>query len=198
MGQCLSKPRGLSVWRVLVFAFMFVLVCTSSAIPGTDVFVSSLILYTKVPEGSPEAKEYGRYPQITNYDPHGGLAPEKVDVVVVVNGITAEEVTIVLELFPVVGLTNWNQTEGITEPQLLESSKTMLSGVLRLEKRLRLKGRTDVKFSDIGLSKITKPFVRRNFWPTELVFKATAEPISGETALSNNVMEFRLQMNPFD
>jgi len=190
MNLCWLKLKGLSIWRGLFVACTFVLICGSSpAESQSDIFLSGLILYEKLPEGSPEAKEYGSYPQVQSYDLHGGLSPDKVDVVVVVNGKSSEEVTIVLEVFPIVGLTNWSQTEGITEAQLLEKSKTMLSGILRLEKRLRIEGRTDIKFSSIDLSKIIKHFVQRNFWPAELVFKATAEPVLGETALSNNVME---------
>ena len=117
---------------------------------------------------------------------------------VVANGNPTGEVTIVLEVFPVVGLTNWSQTEGITELQLLESSKTRLSGILRLENTLRFEGRTDVKFESIDLSKIINHFKQRNLWPAELIFKATAEPVIGETALSNNIMEVTFDMRPYD
>jgi hypothetical protein len=199
MNQCILKFFGKSIWCRLVFICTFLLIFACSAVQAqSDVFLSGLILYTKLPEGSSEAKEYGMYPQIKSYDLHGGLAPDKVDVVVVVNGKPSEEVSIVLEVFPVVGLTNWNQTEGITDLQLLESSKTTLSGVLRLEKTQRFEGRTDIKFVDIDLSKIIKHFTQRCFWPAELIFKATAEPVLGETALSNNVMEFKLEMTPID
>jgi hypothetical protein len=199
MDNSVLKLYNVTIWHRLTFTFTFLLICISSTAQAqSDVFLSSLILYTKLPEGSSEAKEHGKYPQIKSYDLHGGLAPDKVDVVVVVNGKPAGEVTIVLEVFPTVGLTNWNQTEGITELQLLESSKTRLSGFLRLERTLRFEGRTDIKFSDIDLSKVIKHFVQRGFWPAELIFKVTAEPIPGETALSNNVMEFTLQMKPSD
>jgi hypothetical protein len=164
----------------------------------TDIFLSGLLLYAKLPEGSAEAKEYGKYPQVKSYDLHGGLAPEKVDVVVIVNGKPSEEVFIVLEVFPIVGLTNWEETEGITEYQLLERSKTGLSGVLRLEKKLIFKGRTEVKFLDIDLKKIINHFVQRGYWPAELIFRATAEPIAGETSLANNIIEFRFPMKPRD
>jgi hypothetical protein len=184
-----------------LFAFVMALVSSSSSLAtqaNKDIFISGLIIYTNLPEGSSEAKEYGSYPQITKYDPHGGLAPEKVDVVVVANGNPTEGVTIVLEVFPVVGLTNWSQTEGITELQLLESSKTKLSAILRLEKALRLEGRTDVKFEAIDLLKIINHFKRLNLWPAALIFKATAEPVIGETAISNNIMEVTFAMKPYD
>ena len=186
---------------VLLLAFLIAIVISSpspASQANKDIFLSGLIVYTKLSEGSSEAKEHGTYPQITKYDPHSGLAPAKIDVVVVANGNPTGEVTIVLEVFPVVGLTNWSQTEGITELQLLESSKTRLSGILRLENTLRFEGRTDVKFESIDLSKIINHFKQRNLWPAELIFKATAEPVIGETALSNNIMEVTFDMRPYD
>ncbi len=184
---------GFAVACLLLFGTV-----VSPASAATDIFISGLVLYTKLPPNSPEAKEHGLYPQITSYDRHAGLAPDKIDVVVVVNGEPPGEVTIVLEVFPVVGVTNWDHTEGITEPQLLESSKTKMPSFLRLEKTLRFRGRTEVTFSDIDLSKLIKHYTQRGFWPAEAIFIATAEPIRGETALSNNVMEFKLRMNPPD
>ena len=186
---------------VLLLAFLIAIVISSpspASQANKDIFLSGLIVYTKLSEGSSEAEEHGTYPQITKYDPHSGLAPAKIDAVVVANGNPTGEVTIVLEVFPVVGLTNWSQTEGITELQLLESSKTRLSGILRLENTLRFEGRTDVKFESIDLSKIINHFKQRNLWPAELIFKATAEPVIGETALSNNIMEVTFDMRPYD
>lgn len=164
----------------------------------TDVYVSAVVLYTKLQSGTSEAKEYGTYPEVKRFDHHGGLAPKVIDVVAVVNGKTSEQVVVVLEVFPVVGVTNWSETEGITDTQLLEASKTRLSAALRLEQTVKLGKRTDVKFADIGLAEIVERYKKKGFWPAELIFRVTAEPVAGETALSNNVMEFKLQMVPPD
>lgn len=189
----------LGIYITHAIIYLILLGCmASNAQAASDIYISGIVLYTKLPDGSPEAKEYGTYPKIKSYDPHAGLAPEKVDVVVIVNGKNSEEVTTVLEIFPVAGITNWEQTEGITELQLLDNSKVTLSGELRLEKKVLISGRTEIKFSNIDISKIIKSLVQRDFWPAELIFKAVTEPIKGETSLLNNIMEFRLQMKPAD
>jgi hypothetical protein len=164
---------------------------------GQDVFVSVLVLYAKIPPDSVEAKEHGKYPRLDRYDQHGGLAPDKIDVVGVVNGRDVD-VQVILEVFPVVGLTNWRETEGITDSQLLESSKTKLSSALRLEKTVRLRGRTEVKYADVDLARLIKSWRDRGYWPAELVFKLTVDPVAGETSLQNNVMEYRLVVRPLD
>ena len=64
-----------------------------------DVFVSGLVLYAKLAPDSAEAKEHGKYPRLVRWDKHGGLAPDKIDVVGVVNGRDVE-VRVVLEVFP--------------------------------------------------------------------------------------------------
>jgi hypothetical protein len=163
-----------------------------------DVFLSGLVLYTRLAANSPEAKKHGTNPQITSYDLHGGLAPDKIDAIVVVNGNPPDPVTIVLEVFPVVGLTNWVETEGITDTQLLADSKTRLASVLKLEKPLSVRGRTQVEFKDIDLLAIVNHYKKLGFWPAELVFRATAAPVAGETSLSNNVMELVFPVKPPD
>ncbi|MGH9366537.1 MAG: hypothetical protein ACRD3M_02545 [Thermoanaerobaculia bacterium] len=162
-----------------------------------DVFVSGLVLYAKLAPDSVEAKQHGKYPRLNRYDTHGGLAPDKIDVVGVVNGRDVE-VLVVLEIFPVVGLTNWQETEGITDSQLLESSKTMFPSVLRLDKTVRLRGRTDVKYADVDLSRLINSWRDRGYWPAEFLFKLSVEPVAGETSLANNVMEYRLAVRPPD
>ena len=104
----------------------------------------------------------------------------------------------VLEVFPVVGVTNWRQTDGITDRQLLQSSKTVLASSVRLEQVIRLSGRTNVKYSDIDLHDLVARWRDHGYWPTEMIFKLTVEPIIGETAVSNNIMEVRLAINPPD
>ena len=146
-----KRPSGLaSIAFAPVFLF-FSLASIEVFAAERDVYVSGLVLYAKLAPNSVEAKEHGTYPRLSRYDRHGGLAPDKIDVVGVVNGRDVE-VRVVLEIFPIVGLTNWQETEGITDSQLLESSKTMFPSALRLEKTVRLRGRTDVKYADIDLS----------------------------------------------
>ena len=101
-------------------------------------------------------------------------------------------------MFPVVGVTNWRQTDGITDRQLLQSSKTVLASSVRLEQVIRLSGRTNVKYSDIDLHDLIARWRDHGYWPTEMIFKLTVEPIIGETAVSNNIMEVRLAINPPD
>jgi len=180
-----------------VSALFLLLSPTASLAADRDVFVSGLVLYAKIAPDSVEAKEHGKYPRLARWDRHGGLAPEKVDAVGLVNGPELE-VTVLLEVLPVVGLTNWQATEGITDSQLLESSKTMLPSMLRLERTIRLKGRTEVKFSDVDLGRLIRYWRDKGYWPAEFVFRLSVEPASGETALVNNVMEFRLAVRPPD
>ena len=94
------------------------------------------------------------------------------------------------------GLTNWQETEGITDSQLLESSKTMFPASLRLEKTVRLKGRTDVKYADVDLARLIGSWKDRGYWPAELLLRLSVDPVAGETSLANNVMEYRLVVRP--
>jgi len=174
-----------------------VLPAVGAAAAERDVYVSGLVLYARLAPDSVEAKEHGKYPRLARWDRHGGLAPEKVDVVGLVNGPELE-VAVVLEVLPVVGLTNWQATEGITDSQLLESSKTLLPSVLRLERTIRIKGRTEVKYSDVDLGRLIRSWRDKGYWPAEFVFRLSVEPVTGETALVNNVMEFRLAVQPPD
>lgn len=153
--------------------------------------MSGLVLYAKLTPNSAEAREHGTYPRLLHYDLQKGMAPQSIDAIAVINGRSVD-VRVTLEVFPVVGVTNWQQTEGITDSQLLEQSKTVLASALRLDRTVALRGRTEVKYSDIDLARLIKHWRDRGYWPAELIFKVTAEPIPGETSVSNNVMELRL------
>jgi hypothetical protein len=170
---------------------------SETANPEQDIFVSGLVLYAKLAANSPEAIEHGSYPELKSYDIHKGLAPERIDVVGVVNG-QGVEVLVTLEVFPVVGVTNWRQTDGITDHQLLQNSKTVLASSLHLTQKVRLSGRTTVKYSDIDLHGLITRWRDRGYWPAEMIFKLTVEPIMGETALSNNIIEVKLPIYPPD
>lgn len=192
-----KRPSGLAS---IAFASVLLHFCLASIevfAAERDLYVSGLVLYAKLAPNSVEAKEHGTYPRLSRYDRHGGLAPDKIDVVGVVNGRDVEA-RVVLEIFPIVGLTNWQETEGITDSQLLEGSKTMFPSALRLEKTVRLRGRTDVKYADVDLSRLITTWRDRGYWPVEFLFKLSVEPLAGETSLANNVMEYRLVVRPPD
>jgi hypothetical protein len=163
-----------------------------------DLYVSSLVVYAKLAEQSVEAKQHGKYPQLKAYNLHSGLAPDNVDVVAVVNGSAMEGVTVVLEVIPIVGVTNWQATEGITETQMLEDSKTRMPVFQRLEQKVRFDKRTDVKFVNVSLRDVIRQYRQKGFWPADVLFRTTIEPAAGETALRNNVMEYRLPVSPPD
>ncbi len=192
-----KKPSGLASIAFAPVLLFFFLASMEAFAAERDVYVSGLVLYAKLAPNSVEAKEHGIYPRLSRYDRHGGLAPDKIDVVGVVNGRDVE-VRVVLEIFPIVGLTNWQETEGITDSQLLESSKTMFPSALRLEKTVRLRGRTDVKYADVDLSRLINSWRDRGYWPAEFLFRLSVDPVAGETSLANNVMEYRLVVRPTD
>jgi hypothetical protein len=192
-----KRPFARTLIAFVYASLILFMVSMPAASADRDVFISGLVLYARLAPDSAEAKEHGKYPRLKRYDQHSGLAPDKIDAVGVVNGREVE-VLVVLEVFPVVGVTNWQQTEGITDTQLLESSKTLLFSALRLEKTVRLRGRTEVKYPDINLGRLIKSWRDKGFWPAEFVFRITVEPVAGETALADNVMEFRLPVQPPD
>jgi hypothetical protein len=163
-----------------------------------DVFLSELVVYA-LPTPGLEGDAPGGGPTLLEaWDPHGGLSPSTVDVVVVVNGGLDDPVRVVLELVPVVGLTNWANTEGITDLALLDASKTSLPASVRLEQEQAVQGRTEVRFPGIDLSSIIDGYVALDLWPAELIVRATALPRAGETSLRNNVLERRLPLTPMD
>jgi hypothetical protein len=163
-----------------------------------DVFLSELVVYALPPPGLEGEAPGGGSTILEAWDPHGGLSPSTVDVVVVVNGGLDDPVRVVLELVPVVGLTNWANTEGITDLALLDASKTSLPASVRLEQEQAVQGRTEVRFSGIDLSSIIDAYVALDLWPAELIVRATALPRADETSLRNNVLERRLPLTPMD
>jgi hypothetical protein len=195
MTTCTSRSINAIFFQLLAG----VLICACVAIAADrDLYVSSLVLYARLSEQSVEAKEHGKYPQLKSYNLHSGLAPDNIDVIAVVNGNAPEGATVVLEVIPVVGLTNWQATEGITETQMLDNSKTAMPVFLRLEQKVRFDKRTDVKFANVSLRDVIRHYRERGFWPAEVLFRTTIEPVAGETSLANNVMQYRLSVSPPD
>jgi hypothetical protein len=140
--------------------------------------------------------EWGAYPIIERYNLHTALAPRTVDVVVIASG--EGKTTLVLDILAVVGVTNWAETEGITDLKLLEESKTTLSSFYRFEQPVVVHGRSTFTINDVSLKTLVETFSRLQFWPRQVIFRAGLLPIEGEKRLANNINQFDLILDPPD
>ncbi|MEE4379255.1 MAG: hypothetical protein V2J55_17330 [Candidatus Competibacteraceae bacterium] len=163
---------------------------------AADIAIESIALHAKLAEDSPDFKELGGYPQLKRYSLHATLAPKQLDVVVHTKGTGVT--TLVVDIAPVVGMTDWDNTEGITDMALLEKTKTTFPSVLRYTQAVTLKGDSRFTVTDVPIETIVKQFTAVKLWPRNLVFRVGLLPIAGESMLSNNVAQYELVMDPPD
>ena len=208
--RAISRPRLFSgthwsgaMWKTLLAAIVLCILAEGPALAQSDLFISGVTLHTMVRPTTPTTTEedgevtvtkVDPYPEVVLYDPNSGLAPENVDVLVSVNGDSPYQSLLYLEVIPVVGATNWARTNGSTEQQLLQKSKTRMPAFFRRSRKLIVGGRSEITFSRINIAEIIDAYAKNGFWPAQIVFRATVYPVAGEVALSNNVMEFILTM----
>jgi hypothetical protein len=101
-----------------------------------------------------------------------------------------------LEVYPVVGATDWERTEGNTNMKLLEETKTRLAASVRFERTVS--GDTQITFPNINIQKIIDTYSSRHLWVRELVFRVCLQPVTDERELGNNVKELKLVLDPPD
>lgn len=159
-----------------------------------DAMVESLQLHTRLGLDHPDRAKLGAYPVVERYNVHSGLAPHEVDLLVSVHAPSATSLD--LEVYPVVGATDWERTEGITNMKLLEETKTRLSASLRLQKTVT--GDIQVTFPNIDIQNIIDTYSSRHLWVRELVFRVCLQPIGNEQVLRNNVKGLKLVLDPPD
>ena len=127
----------------------------------------------------------GGYPLLEKYNLHLSSAPDKVDVVVTVEGQGAT--TLILDVLPEVGVTNWADREGITDFKVLEETKTVLPSFYRIERPVKLAGKIAITIKAVSLKKLINTFSSNEFWPHALKFRAGLLPVKGETTLTDNI-----------
>ncbi|MEZ5582222.1 MAG: hypothetical protein R3F37_05035 [Candidatus Competibacteraceae bacterium] len=127
---------------------------------------------------------------------HATLAPKQLDVVVQTKGHGVT--TLVVDIVPVVGMTDWDNTEGITDMALLEKTKTAFPSVLRYTQTVTLTGDSHFTVADVPVGTIIGQFTAVKLWPRNLIFRVGLLPIVGESALNNNVAQHELLMDPPD
>ena len=105
---------------------------------------------------------------------------------------------LILDVLPEVGVTNWADREGITDFKILEETKTLFPSFYRIERPVKLAGKTTITIKAVSLKKLINTFSTNLFWPHALKFRAGLLPVKGETTLADNVSALDLIVDPPD
>lgn len=171
--------------------------CAASDAPRVPNFlIHKVELHFKVERSHPDYARLGGYPLLEKYNLHLSTAPDNVDVVVTMEGQGAT--TLILDVLPEVGVTNWADREGITDLKMLEETKTVLPSFCRIERSVKLAGKTSITIKAISLKKVINTFSSNLFWPRTLKFRVGILPVKGETTLTDNVSTLDLVLDPPD
>ncbi|MDH5729141.1 MAG: hypothetical protein OEZ58_09140 [Gammaproteobacteria bacterium] len=176
----------------VLFFSISCLACTAFA----ESSITALQLKAEVLSFAENKRLAKQYTMLQTYDVQMGRNPEKANLHVSVAGNAKS--FIVVDIIPVVGLTGWATTEGITNTQLLSSSKTPLASVLRLEQSVELSSGSSEAIFKIDLASIIEQFTQKYLWPVELHFNASLFPSSDESSLADNYQTFVLNLFPPD
>lgn len=164
--------------------------------PTINLAIHKVELHFKVERNHPDYARLGSYPLLEKYNLHLSSAPDNVDVVVMVEG--QGTTTLILDVLPEVGVTNWADREGITDFKVLEETKTVLPSFYRIERPVKLAGKTSIAIKTVSLKKLINTFTTNLFWPRALKFKAGLLPVKGETMLADNISALDLVLDPPD
>lgn len=139
------------------------------------------------------------------YAPHSGLAPDVIDVgVVVTNRSTQTEKNfeVRLAVSPKVGkVIHYQGTPDLPLHDEIEKSAEWFTPILLLKQTVKsvAPGRNvEVNFRNIKLGSILKDYVRRGLWPVTLNFEASVEPSSEEETFRNNTVKRALKLRMWE
>jgi hypothetical protein len=171
--------------------------CAASVAPPTpNLIIHKVELHFKVERTHPDYPRLGSYPQLEKYNLHLSSAPDNVDVVITAEG--QGSTMLILDVLPEVGVTNWADREGITDFKVLEETKTVLPSFYRIERPVKLAGKTSITIKAVSLKKVIDTFSSNSFWPRVLKFRAGLLPVKGEATLTDNVSTLDLILDPPD
>ncbi|WP_085904803.1 hypothetical protein [Kiloniella majae] len=184
----------------LKYAFKWVLLLCMAFVPAAfadeGVRVKEVAVHYALASDHPDVARLGAYPKLTRYNLHNDAAPAKVDVVVDFQGNLAAAV--ILNIIPVVGKTDWSAREGITDLELLESSKVEFPGILYREIETNAPDDHRVVFQGINLDELIGRFTKSDLWPRQLIFKVGLIPRELEADISDNLGSYTLTLDPPD
>lgn len=150
-----------------------------------------------------EAKKGDRL-EFDEYAPHSGLAPNIIDVaVIVMNQRTrTKNIEVRVAVSPKVGkVVLYQGTPDLPIHEKTETSSGWLAPILLLKqtvKDLPPSRDIEVTFRKINLGAILKDYIRRNLWPVMLNFEATVEPSSAEQTFKNNTVRRTLKVQMWE
>lgn len=168
----------------------------SAAQLATNLIVHNVELHFKVERNHPDYQRLGGYPVLEKYNLHLSSAPDNVDVVVTMEG--QGSTTLIVDVLPEVGVTNWADREGITDFKVLEETKTLFPSFYRIERPVKLAGKTSITIKAVSLKKLINTFSTNSFWPRALKFRVGLLPVKGETTLTDNISTLDLVLDPPD
>ncbi len=183
--------------RCCVLAALVSSACAATAAPlTTNLIIHKIELHFKVERIHPDFQHLSSYPLLEKYNLHLSSAPDNVDVVVTMEG--QGSTILVVDVIPEVGVTNWADREGITDFKTLEETKTVFPSFYRIERPVKLAGKTSITIKAVSLKKLINTFSTNSFWPRALKFRAGLLPVKGETTLTDNISTLDLVLDPPD
>ncbi|KLN61395.1 hypothetical protein WH96_07090 [Kiloniella spongiae] len=180
----------------LKWGFLLYLTYVPIAFAAEGIKLKGISVHYAIASDDPDVARLGAYPKLTRYNLHNDAAPAKIDVVVNLEGnITAD---VILNIVPVVGKTDWSVREGITDLELLESSKVEFTNIVHLEKKISASDDKQIVFQGINLDELIGRFTMSDLWPRQLIFKVGLVPHETEDDISDNLGSYILTLDPPD
>jgi hypothetical protein len=138
------------------------------------------------------------------YAPHSGLAPELIDLGVILKnqGVPAESTEVRVAISPKVGkVVLYQGTPDLPIHEATETSAEWLAPILLLKQKIKnlpSSREIQITFRTIGLGPILKDYMSRNLWPVTLNFEATVEPSAAEETFKNNSLKRTLKIKMWE
>ena len=139
----------------------------------------------------------GKHKTLERYNLHLDSAPDFVNVKINFKIGKEDNQRLTLEVFPIVGVTRWGETEGITDLKYLEKTKQSLNSFYTFNKIVG-HDQTECIFDGINIGAIISYYSSKQLWPIQIIFKATLSPSAKEQDIKNNVKEIVLPVDPAD
>ncbi len=192
----------------LIFAFSL-----ANNVEGGDREVNAIKFYALLLEADTVAHIDGKTIDVKKgdriefheYAPHSGVAPDLIDVAVVVTnrGNQSEKnVEVRLAVSPKVGkVIHYPGTPDLPLHDEIEKSAEWFAPIFFLKQTIKSVApgqAVEVKFRNIKLGSILKDYMRRRLWPVTLNFEASVEPSSTEETFKNNTVKRDLKVRMWE
>lgn len=184
----------ISIFRLI--SSIIIVALFSCAASAQEPQLKAVTLHAKIAKTHPDFKTLGSYPEFTRYNIHRELAPDQFDVLVRGEGRQGQKVF--LEVKSIVGLTGWQQNEGITDHKLLESSATPMPLLHTATQTLNTSGSFELSWKELPLKQWLDTFAEKDLWVKTLGVVVYLDVLKGEKELAGNRRAVEIPIDPAD